>query len=250
MPCSAGLRDQGPIVPASALPETRPERPAAQMNPLSLSNGALYLEAVPLEAVAQQFGTPCYVYSRAALEGAWREFVAGCAGRDVLVCYAVKANSNLAILNLFSRLGAGFDIVSGGELARVIAAGGSAAKTVFSGVGKTEAEMRTALAAGILCFNVESEAEIERLDRGTRYRVHGPRVAARQSGCRSQNPSVYRHRSEAKQIRDHLRRRLCAISQSSNASQRADGRHRPAHRLADHRNGAVRFRPRKGDRVR
>jgi len=135
------------------------------MNPLSRSDGALCIEAVSLEVLAQQFGTPCYVYSRAALERAWHEFMSGCAGRDVLVCYAVKANSNLAILNLFSRLGAGFDIVSGGELARVLAAGGSASKTVFSGVGKTEAEMRTALAAGILCFNVESEGEIERLDR-------------------------------------------------------------------------------------
>ena len=138
------------------------------MNPVSRSDGALCIEAASLEALAQQFGTPCYVYSRAALESAWREFVSGCAGRDVLVCYAVKANSNLAILNLFSRLGAGFDIVSGGELARVIAAGGSASKTVFSGVGKTEDEMRTALAAGILCFNVESQAEIERLDRVAR----------------------------------------------------------------------------------
>ena len=135
------------------------------MNPVSRCDGALCIEAVPLEALAQQFGTPCYVYSRAALESAWQEFVSGCAGRDVLVCYAVKANSNLAVLNLLSRLGAGFDIVSGGELARVLAAGGAASKTVFSGVGKTEAEMRTALAAGILCFNVESEAEIERLDR-------------------------------------------------------------------------------------
>jgi diaminopimelate decarboxylase len=138
------------------------------MNPLSLNNGTLCIEAVSLEVLAQQFGTPCYVYSRAALEGAWNEFASGCAGREVLVCYAVKANSNLAVLNLYARLGAGFDIVSGGELARVLAAGGSASKTVFSGVGKTEPEMRTALAAGILCFNVESEGEIERLDRVAR----------------------------------------------------------------------------------
>jgi len=138
------------------------------MNPLALRNGSLCVEAVPLEAIAREFGTPCYVYSRAALESAWREFSGACAGRDVLICYAVKANSNLAILNLLARLGSGFDIVSGGELARVLAAGGSAAKTVFSGVGKTEAEMRAALAAGILCFNVESEQEIERLDRVAR----------------------------------------------------------------------------------
>ena len=138
------------------------------MKSLSRRDGALCIEAVPLESIARRFGTPCYVYSRAVLEDAWREFALGCAGRDVLVCYAVKANSNLAILNLFSRLGAGFDIVSGGELARVLAAGGAASKTVFSGVGKTEAEMRTALAAGILCFNVESGEEIERLDRVAR----------------------------------------------------------------------------------
>jgi len=134
------------------------------MNPLTRQDGALYVEGVPLEAIAGQYGTPCYVYSRAALEAAWTEFASECAGRDILICYAVKANSNLAVLNLFHRLGAGFDIVSGGELARVLAAGGSASKTVFSGVGKTEAEMRAALAAGILCFNVESEGELERLD--------------------------------------------------------------------------------------
>ena len=144
------------------------------MNPLALRDGSLWVEAVPLEAVAREFGTPCYVYSRAALESAWREFEGACAGRQVLVCYAVKANSNLAILNLLARLGSGFDIVSGGELARVLAAGGSAAKTVFSGVGKTEAEMRAALAAGILCFNVESEGEIQRLDR-----------VAREMGCKA-----------------------------------------------------------------
>ncbi len=138
------------------------------MNLLVRRDGALCVEAVPLETVASEFGTPCYVYSRAALEAAWGEFSGACAGRQVLICYAVKANSNLAILNLLARLGSGFDIVSGGELARVLAAGGSAAKTVFSGVGKTEAEMRAALAAGILCFNVESEGEIERLDRVAR----------------------------------------------------------------------------------
>ena len=133
------------------------------MTPILRKNGALYVENVPLERIAAQLGTPCYVYSRAAIEQAWQEFAAGCAGRDVLICYAVKANSTLAILNLFARRGAGFDIVSGGELARVRAAGGSAEKTVFSGVGKSESEMRTALEAGIRCFNVESEEELYRL---------------------------------------------------------------------------------------
>ena len=145
------------------------------MNPYSRSDGALCIEAVPLEALAQQFGTPCYVYSRAALEHAWHEFASACAGRDVLVCYAVKANSNLAILNLFARLGAGFDIVSGGELARVLAAGGDPRKVVFSGLGKTETEIEQALGAKILCLNVESEAELERVDAAaTRLRVRAP----------------------------------------------------------------------------
>src|SRR5581483_6817203 len=127
------------------------------------ADGALYAEAVPLARLAAEHGTPCYVYSRAAIESAYREFEAAGAGRDLAVCYAVKANSNLAVLNLLARLGSGFDIVSGGELERVVAAGGEPRRTVFSGVGKSATEMRAALAAGILCFNVESEMELERL---------------------------------------------------------------------------------------
>jgi diaminopimelate decarboxylase len=127
-------------------------------------DGELCAERVPLSEIAARFGTPCYVYSRAALESAWREFDTAFAGVPHLVCYAMKANPNLAVLDLFSRLGSGFDIVSGGELARVLAAGGDPAKVVFSGVGKTESEMAAALAAGILCFNVESASELTRLD--------------------------------------------------------------------------------------
>ncbi|MDQ3027331.1 MAG: diaminopimelate decarboxylase [Pseudomonadota bacterium] len=127
-------------------------------------NGELALDGVGLTAIATRFGTPCYVYSRAMIEAAFREFDAGLAGVDHLVCYAVKANSNLAVLEVLARLGAGFDIVSGGELARVLAAGGSAERVIFSGVGKSESEMRSALAAGIKCFNVESEPELDRLD--------------------------------------------------------------------------------------
>jgi len=126
-------------------------------------DGELCAERLPLTAVAARFGTPCYVYSRAALEGNFRAFDSAFADLPHLVCYAIKANSNLAVLDLFARLGSGFDIVSGGELARVLAAGGDPAKIVFSGVGKTEAEMEAALAAGILCFNVESAAELEAL---------------------------------------------------------------------------------------
>ncbi len=129
------------------------------------AGGALCAENVPLADIASRFGTPCFIYSRAAIESAYHEFREACAGADAQICYAVKANSNLAVLNLLARLGAGFDIVSGGELERVLAAGGEAAKTVFSGIGKSEAEMRRGLDAGILCFNVESEGELDRLAR-------------------------------------------------------------------------------------
>lgn len=134
------------------------------MNSFSYRDRQLYAENVRLADIAQQLGTPCYVYSRAALEDRFRAFADALKGRDHLVCYAVKANSNLAVLNLLARLGSGFDIVSGGELERVLAAGGDPARVVFSGVGKTRDEMRHALAAGIYCFNVESEAELEVLN--------------------------------------------------------------------------------------
>jgi diaminopimelate decarboxylase len=123
-------------------------------------HGQLYAEAASLVDIAKEFGTPCYVYSRAALIAAYQEFDRAFAGHDHLICYAVKANSNLAILNMLARLGSGFDIVSGGELLRVLKAGGDPRKIVFSGVGKNQDEMRAALAAGILCFNVESEMEL------------------------------------------------------------------------------------------
>ena len=126
-------------------------------------NGTLFAEGVPLERVAAEFGTPTFVYSRAALTNAHAAYAEALTGRDAMLCYAVKSNSNLAILNLFARLGTGFDIVSGGELARVVAAGGDPAKVVFSGVGKTRDEMRAALERGIYCFNVESEPELHRL---------------------------------------------------------------------------------------
>jgi diaminopimelate decarboxylase len=124
----------------------------------------LFVEGVALADIAKQFGTPSYVYSRAALTEGYQQFAEALQSREHLICFAVKSNSNLAILNVFARLGAGFDIVSGGELQRVLAAGGAANKVVFSGVGKTEAEMRLALDAGILCFNVESAAELDRLN--------------------------------------------------------------------------------------
>ncbi|WP_086981871.1 diaminopimelate decarboxylase [Vibrio aphrogenes] len=127
-------------------------------------DGQLWAENVPLTQLAEQFGTPLYVYSRATLERHWKAFDSSVAKHPHLVCYAVKANSNIGVLNVLARLGSGFDIVSGGELERVIAAGGDPKKVVFSGVGKTRAEMKRALEIGIKCFNVESEPELERLN--------------------------------------------------------------------------------------
>jgi diaminopimelate decarboxylase len=134
------------------------------MSAFTARNGVLHAESVSLVDLAERFGTPCWVYSRHALESALDEFQHELAGFDSLVCYAVKANSNLAVLDVFARRGAGFDIVSAGELQRVLAAGADPRQIVFSGVGKTVAEMELALTIGILCFNVESVAELERLD--------------------------------------------------------------------------------------
>ena len=122
------------------------------------------MEDVPLDQLAQRFGTPCYVYSRKAISQAFLLYKNALGERSGLICYAVKANSNLAILDVLNRLGAGFDIVSGGELARVLAAGGRADRVIFSGVGKSSAEIEQALKAGIRCFNVESIGELERLN--------------------------------------------------------------------------------------
>jgi len=128
-------------------------------------DGVLHAEDVALPELAARFGTPCYVYSRATIERHWRAFDDAFTGQPHLVCYAVKANSNLGVLSVLARLGSGFDIVSVGELERVLRAGGQADRVVFSGVGKREDEMRRALEAGIRCFNVESEAELDQLDR-------------------------------------------------------------------------------------
>ena len=127
-------------------------------------NGELFAESVALAGIAKSFGSPTYVYSRRFIENAYLDYTRALEGMQHQVCYAVKANSNIAVLNVLARLGAGFDIVSEGELARVLAAGGKPERIVFSGVGKTAAEMKTALEAGIGCFNVESSSELERLN--------------------------------------------------------------------------------------
>jgi diaminopimelate decarboxylase len=136
--------------------------------------GEMVCEDTPLAAIARQWGTPTYVYSKRAILDAYHGYVRALAGRKALVCYAMKANSNLGVLDLLARAGSGFDIVSGGELARALAVGADPARIVFSGVGKSAAEMRAALQAGIACFNVESAAELETLDR-----------LARDMGCRA-----------------------------------------------------------------
>ena len=142
-------------------------------------DGRLYCENVAIDGLAARLGTPLYIYSRAAITAAYESYARALAGRRALVCYAMKANSNLAVLNLLARLGAGFDIVSGGELARVRAAGGDLAKVVFSGVGKSEAEIVQGLDAGILCFNVESADEMERIGRVARALGRRARISIR-----------------------------------------------------------------------
>jgi diaminopimelate decarboxylase len=148
------------------------------MSQFAVRDGLLHAEGVSLEDIAADHGTPCYVYSRAALTVAFEDYRAALVAHGVaeraLVCYAVKANSNVAILKLFADLGAGFDIVSGGELARVLVAGGDPDKILFSGVGKSRAEMQDALEVGIRCFNVESASELEKLNEIAR--AHGVRA--------------------------------------------------------------------------
>ena len=134
------------------------------MDPFHYQDNQLFAEDVAVSAIAAAHGTPCYIYSRAALENRLQAYEEALAGHDHLTCFAVKANSNLAVLNVLARKGAGFDIVSGGELERVIAAGGDAHKVIFSGLGKTEDEIARALSLGIQCFNIESEPELERIN--------------------------------------------------------------------------------------
>ena len=145
------------------------------MSAFSYRNGVLHAESVALPEIARRFGTPCFVYSRAEIEANYRAFARALGRRQGLVCYAVKANSNLAVLALLARLGAGFDIVSGGELARLRAVGADMRKVVFSGVGKTESEIEQALRARILCLNLESEDELDRVASiASRLKVRAP----------------------------------------------------------------------------
>jgi diaminopimelate decarboxylase len=150
-----------------------------ELSPFTRRSGELCAEQAPLSAIAERYGTPCFVYSRAALVHSFESFDRPFGNRPHLICYAAKANSSLAILDLFARLGSGFDIVSGGELERVIAAGGDPGKVVFSGVGKRSDEIDLALEKGILCFNVESESELHRISGIAAGRKQTARISLR-----------------------------------------------------------------------
>nr|O05321.1 RecName: Full=Diaminopimelate decarboxylase; Short=DAP decarboxylase; Short=DAPDC [Pseudomonas fluorescens]CAA72943.1 LysA protein [Pseudomonas fluorescens] len=155
------------------------------MDAFNYRGGELFAEGVALSAIAERFGTPTYVYSRAHIEAQYRTFADALEGMPHLVCFAVKANSNLGVLNVLARLGAGFDIVSGGELERVLAAGGSADKIVFSGVGKTREDMRRALEVGVHCFNIESTDEL-----GSRLQIVAAELGVRAPISLRVNPDV------------------------------------------------------------
>ena len=157
--------------------------PDARMLPgspfFAYRDGALFVEDCALGELARRHGTPLYVYSQASMLSALAGYQRALAGRDHLICYAMKANASLAVLQTFAAAGCGFDIVSGGELDRVVAAGGDPARVVFSGVGKTRAEMRRALDAGVMCFNVESEAELDVLSQVATQAGRSARVSLR-----------------------------------------------------------------------
>ena len=174
------------------------------MNHFEYRDGILHAEDVAIPAIAASVGTPFYCYSTATLTRHFRVFSEAFAELDALVCYSPKANSNQAVLRTLAKLGAGADVVSEGELRRALAAGIPAEKIVFSGVGKTAREMDFALAAGIHCFNVESEPELELLSSRRGGGKDSAGVAARQSGCRRQDTQEDLHRQGRKQVRRAL----------------------------------------------
>ncbi len=221
---------------------------------LARDGAELRLDGHALADLARRFGTPLYVYSRRAMLAALDAYQRALRGRPHLVCYAMKANSSLAVLQTFAQAGCGFDIVSGGELARVLAAGGDARRVVvFSGVGKTRAEMRQALQAGVRCFNVESVGETRPPQRGGAGA--GPARAgepARQPGRRRRHAPLHLHRPEGQQVRHRARPGAGRLPPRGVAARAAGGGHRLPHRLADHAAGALprrarpRARPRRG----
>ena len=199
-------------------------------------DGVLHAEGVNLAVLAEAVGTPFYCYSTATLERHYRVFADAFAGVDHLVCYAMKANSNQSVLRTLARLGAGADVVSGGELKRALAAGIPASKILFSGVGKTEAELRAALAADVLCINVESEPELDLLstacDRNGAHRAH---LDPRQSRCRFRHACQDFDRQVGKQVRHSDRTSACGLCPRGEAARHRGHRRRHAYRQPDHR---------------
>jgi diaminopimelate decarboxylase len=181
------------------------------MNYFTYREGSLYAENVAVRAIAAAHGTPCYIYSRSALEDAFMEYRQALEGAKHLICYAVKANSNLAVLSILAKLGAGFDIVSGGELERVVAAGGDPSKVVFSGVSKKPEEMARALELGIHCFNLESAAELEVLNN-----VAGQRGQIKFRAIKSPHRGGRLHRKLSQQSRGSSHRSSIPSSSASN----------------------------------
>ncbi len=203
-------------------------------------DGQLYCEEIPVAELAERFGTPLYVYSQATFLDQLKALQTAFAEVDPLVCYSVKANSNLGMLKVLAEHGSGFDVVSGGELYRVRRAGGDPGKTVFAGVGKTDEEIGAGLEAGVLMFNVESEAELDAIARVAQGegRVAAHRLAG-QPRRRSQDPPLHLDRQEGIEVR-HGHRALAPAGRGGDpAPERRDDRHAHAHRLADHDHRAL-----------
>ena len=194
----------------------------------------LKVEQLSLEALAREHGTPLFVYSKQWMLDALAAYQRGFEGRDALICYAMKANSSLGILRVFAQAGCGFDIVSGGELARVLAVGADPARIIFSGVGKTRAEMRQALAAGIGCFNVESEEELDVLSEVAAARPARPCKHPHQPQRRSEDTPLHLDGPEGQQVRHCARPRAARLSPCCLSAGTAGSGHRLPHRLADH----------------
>ena len=210
------------------------------MHHFHYKDGVLHAEDVSLARLAAEVGTPFYCYSTATLQRHYRVLTEAFAGQDALICFAVKANSNQAVLRTLAKLGAGMDVVSEGELRRALAAGVPAAKIIFAGVGKTREEMAFALEQGILGFNVESEPELRALSEVAEGIGHdGARRAARQSGRRRQDARQDLHRQGGEQVRHPVRASEAALRASRQVARHRRRRHPHAHREPDHRSRAV-----------
>ncbi len=211
------------------------------MHHFDYRHGVLHAEGVSLVDLADEVGTPFYCYSTATLERHYRVFAAAFADVPALVCYAMKANSNQAVIRTLARLGAGADVVSGGELKRARAAGIPADKIMFSGVGKTDAELALAIDEGIFCVNVESDGELDRLSADReRQGPHRRHFGAGQSGHRRQDPRQDRDRQIGEQVRHSDQPRAGGLCPRSPSAGPAGHRRRHAHRQPDHRPRAVR----------